>query len=172
MTHIDPGTLGAKRQSWRHGNPRELLKRIIDELATTDRDRLFAEFTDQVFLPGNRPVLESVVEYWFTNNLNSLLEKSNMGSTRTLARARSRERTEQVSKEIVHQLTAVAGQMLLDLVLPHGKTLRETTGSECLAIGGWLNQIGARMKSEDTVGAIFSEEQLRKIFDQGGHRTT
>lgn len=165
MTHIDPGTLGAKRMSWRHG-PRELLKHIIDDLGTADRERLLAAFTEQMFLPGNRPALESAIEYFFTNNLNSLLEHSGLASSRTLARARTRERTEQVSKDIVRQLTAVAGHMLLDLVLPHGKPLKETTGSECLAIGGWLSHIGAKMKSDDLVGAVFSEEQLRNIFEK------
>jgi len=166
MTHIDQGTLGAKRQSWRQGNPRELLKRIIDELGTTDRDRLLGEFTEQALLPGNRPILETVLEYWFSNNLNSLMERSTLASSRTLARARTRERTEQVSKDIVRQLTVVAGHMLLDLMLPHGKALKETTGSECLAIGGWLAHIGGKMKPDDLVGAVYSEEQLRKIFEK------
>ena len=165
MTHIDPGTLGAKRMSWRHG-PRELLKHIIDDLSTADRERLLAEFTDQMLLPENRPALESSIEYFFTNNLNSLLQHSGLASSRTLARARTRERAEQVSKDIVQQLTVVAGRMLLDLILPHGKSLKETTGSECLAIGGWLSQIGAKMKPDDLVGAVFSEEQLRKIFEK------
>ena len=166
MTMIDTGHIGAKRQSWRQGNPRELLKRLIDELGSTDRERLFVEFIEQAFAPGNRPILESIAEYWFSNNLNSLLEP--VGTDRQMARARNRARTEQVSKQIVERLTAVAGQLLLDLTLPHGKTLKDSTGTECLAIGGWLKVVGSKMKPDDLVGAVFSEDQLRLIFEHMG----
>ena len=167
MTMIDTGTLGAKRQSWRQGNPRELLKRVIDDLGTTDRERLMREFFDQVFIPGNRPVLESIVEYWFSNNLDSLLV--HVPTDRQLARTRTRERTKKVSQEIVERLTLVAGKMLLDLMLPHGKTLKDSTGTECLAIGGWLKTVGSRMQPDELVGAVFSEEQLRAIIDPTKH---
>lgn len=166
MTMVDTGMLGAKRVSWRHGNPREMLKRIIDELGTSDRDRLLREFNDQVFARGNRAVLESIVEYWFANNLNSLLDRSALVTTRKRLRTAAQKRTAEVRQEIITAITVAAGVMLLDIDLPHGKKLRDSTGAECSAIGGWLAVVGAKVLPDVIVGNVLNEDDVRALFER------
>jgi hypothetical protein len=162
---IDPGTQGAKRQSWHHG-PRELLKQVIKKLGIKDRNALLEEFTNRALKPDNREIQETIVEYWFSNNLNSLLDRPADKRQQRVDRANKRARAERISQDIVQRVKLAAGQMLLEMMLPHGKKLRDSTGGECLVIGGWLGTVGSRMKPDQTVGEVFKEKQLQQIFKE------
>ena len=60
--------------------------------------------------------------------------------------------------------------MLLDLVQPNGKKLRDCTGDECSQAGGWLVQVGNRVGRTGIVGKQLSEAELAAIFASGAHR--
>lgn len=57
----------------------------------------------------------------------------------------------------------VANVILLDLVLPNGKKLRDCTGRECKKAGGWLIQVGERVGDRGIVGAKLDEAELTAI---------
>lgn len=54
--------------------------------------------------------------------------------------------------------------VLLDMVLPNGKPLRDCTGKDCAKAGGWLSKIAGAIKPTDKVGAALNEEQVRKFY--------
>ena len=61
-------------------------------------------------------------------------------------------------------MTEAAGIVLLNLVLPSGKMLKDSTGAECAGAGGWYTKIASRVAPDEVVGNVLSEEQLRKIL--------
>ena len=46
-------------------------------------------------------------------------------------------------REVVAVVDSIKTTVLLDFVMPSGKRLRDSTGKECRAAGGWLSDIGA-----------------------------
>jgi hypothetical protein len=56
--------------------------------------------------------------------------------------------------------------VLMDLILPTGKRLRESTGDDCAKAGGWLRAIARVVNPTEVVGAVLNEEQVREMFDQ------
>ena len=52
-------------------NPRETLARIVEDNPQADEKELRALFIETV-LTNRTPVLETIVDYWFRNNLRSL----------------------------------------------------------------------------------------------------
>lgn len=166
MMHIETGFTGAKRQSWRAGNPRELLKSMISATPDFDREELFEAFCEKV-APKATPVLKSIIEYWFANNLHSLLAKPSTDSTdERKERKTTREEVAARATEIVK--ARVAAMVLLDLIQANGKALRDCTGKECTKAGGWLTQIGAEIKATEIVGKVLNEKRVRELYEQKG----
>jgi len=89
--------------------------------------------------------IESIVEYWFINNYRSYAH--------TAPRLPSREMIDSIKAQIC----------LLDFMLPTGKTLGQSTGTECVKLGGWLTEIGERA-GKQIVASVFSEQQLRDLL--------
>lgn len=159
MTHIDTGTYGAKRQSWRKANPRDFLKRIIDEMPSAGRDAIFLEFKEQIMADTSREeYLDSVLEYWFSNNFHSLTERPTL--TRRVDPAAKAERAAKV-QEVKQKIVA----RVLDMPLPNGLTLAESTFGYCKKLGGGLSRIGAAGKARDIVGKHLSEVEVRRLYN-------
>lgn len=63
---------------------------------------------------------------------------------------------------------AIKNKVLMDVVLPFtGKKLRDSTGDECAAAGGWYSRIALDMSTRGVsgglVGAILTEKRLQQI---------
>lgn len=159
MTHIDTGTLGAKVQSWRKDNPRNLLKRMIEESPKKSKDKLLREFNDYVRSPAGMEYLDAIIEYWFSNNWHSLAEKPDIKG----AAAAREARTAQFKSTIK---TRAVEMVFLDFNMPNGKALRDCTGAECKRAGGWFAKIAAKIKPAEKVGNVLSEQDLRNLFQQ------
>lgn len=157
MTHIDTGTLGAKVQSWRKDNPRNLLKRMIEESPKKSKDRLLQEFSDYVRSAAGMEYLDAIVEYWFSNNWHSLAEKRDIKITTATTKART-EAFKSTIKERAVQM------VLLDLTMPNGKILRNCTGRDCKKAGGWFARIAEKVRPAEKVGHVLSENDLRNLF--------
>jgi hypothetical protein len=69
--NIDTGVTGAKRQSWKRANPRDVLKRIIDKNPDYDEAQVQTECWE--ILHRDQQQIRTVFEYWFTNNYRSLV---------------------------------------------------------------------------------------------------
>jgi hypothetical protein len=160
MTHVDTGITGAKRQSWKHDNPRDVLINIIDEHPSDAKESLLELFTQVVLEKGRRGLLETIIEYWFANNLNSLLK-----SDSTLKKEFSKgPQVSKVKEQIRERIKIAAGIVLMDMILPNKKRLRDCSGAECAAVGGWLSIVATRMAPSAIVGKTFSEQDVRKML--------
>lgn len=173
MTFIDTGVRGATGQSWRADNPRDLLKRVIDEHPGADRPALFRLFVEKLKDEDDSGYMETIIEYWFTNNYHSLVVARSGAdpAERRSAAAAERERwiagtTEKLREKIAEEAAIV----LLDMTMPNGKTLAECTGQECAdlsrRLGSWLHKVARRVKPDETVGAVLTENDLRALYDK------
>jgi hypothetical protein len=165
MTFIEQGTTGAYRQTWRKGNPRSLLETIITKNPRADERRLHELFWREI--EDDKELLRACIEYWLDNNYHSLkremsgLPKSTSKPAQVTVDAVSKTKA-QIKKQIVHE----ARIMLLDLVMPNNKLLRNCTGRDCIKIGGWLGQLGKKVPATKTVAETLSEKEVYDIWDQ------
>ena len=74
-------------------------------------------------------------------------------------RARPRRQT---AAEIAERVQAARGLLLLEMILPSGRMLREATGDECRRCGGWLVAVADRV-GKGIVGDKLTEEEVRAI---------
>lgn len=165
MTHIDTGITGAKRQSWMHDNPRDILRTIIKDNAQAGRETLLELFTKAVFDNGNRGLLETIIEYWFTNNLSSLLR-----SDSRLKAQFSNPDVSKIKQRIRERIQIAAGVVLMDMMMPNNKRLGDCSGAECAAVGGWLSVVAGRMSPSQIVKQVFSEEDMRAMLEYEAKR--
>jgi hypothetical protein len=161
MTHLDTGITGAKRQSWKHDNPRDTLKKIIEENPSAAKEQLLNIFTQTVFERGNRSLLETIIEYWFANNLHSLLN-----SDSKLRREFGAPQVTKMKEQIRERIKLAAGVILMDMIMPNKKRLGDCTGAECADVGGWLSIVAARMPRSTIVSKAFTEKDLRTMLTQ------
>jgi type I site-specific restriction endonuclease len=166
MVHMDLGTTGAKRQSWRKDNPRELLKRLVEENPQADNEELFHKFR-VALAKGSDELNESVERYYFDNNIRSLMEKPLVTKQKREQMEREREKiAERIEKKIEEKIDEAATRKLLDAIMPNEKPLRDCTGSECKQMGGWLSGIGEKLGADQVVADKFSEEQIQSHWNR------
>lgn len=168
MTHIDTGITGAKRQSWKHENPRDILISIIDEHPSAAKEKLLEVFTQTVLEKGRRGLLETIIEYWFANNLQSLL----LGDSKLKEQFSKPQRIAKLKEQIRERIKIAAGVVLLDMILPNKKRLRDCSGAECAAVGGWLSVVATKMSPSDIVGKKFSEQDVRAMLAEISKKPT
>lgn len=166
MTSLDTGTYGAKVQSWRRANPRDLLKQIMDETSDPkDKKTILSVFRDRVRGDDGWDYLDSIIEYWFSNNYHSLMDENlrtkRAAPNKLLKSAKIAEFKKKVAVRIRQEAL-----FLLDTMLPNGKTLRDSTFGECAKIGGVLSKIANSGKPTQVVGKVLTDVQLRKLQAQ------
>ena len=64
----------------------------------------------------------------------------------------------------LEKINASFDMILLDLVMPDGKRLRDATGAECQKAGGFLRAVGACIKPTQIVDKHMTENNLRDIW--------
>jgi hypothetical protein len=174
MSVVQPsnGTLrrrGASVQSWRAATPRAVLEQLVEVHGTRDRAGLLRKFEEHV--RANDSLLSTVVEYWFTNNLNSLIAAQQRATPQHAAQvAAIREKAARDVRETVTKaVEARARLMLLDLKMPNGKRLRACTGAECRALsattGRWLAAIAKEVPAKQKVGEAITEDRLHELYE-------
>jgi hypothetical protein len=160
MTSLDLGVIGAKRQSWKT-NPQELLRRIMEQNPTASRSDIFNEFKTAL---DKRPAcLEGVIEYWFSNYFRRL----DGVNPKERDRLRDKEK-DRLGSALDGKLKEYAGIVLLEMLMPNGKKLRDCTGAECKElsskIGAWLLRVSKQVKPDALVGDVLTEKQVRTLF--------
>lgn len=166
---LDAAKYGAKTQTLRGGNPRAMLKRLIDERPTDSEEDLLGPLLELLGVPDAGDALRAVVSYWLTNNRRALLiENSQACRPVQPAPVEPAAEASAVSKNIdklkSHIKAKAAEMVLLDLALPSGKKLRDSTGRECARAGGWFAKIAAKVAPQQVVGKIMSEDAVRAIW--------
>lgn len=159
MPELNTGTYGAKVQSWRAANPRDLLKGIRADNPRADKPRLLSLFEDKV-MASTPAYLSAIIEYWFSNNYASLVERSSAARAEGVAQ---RERIEGNMRLGVKAAIKREAMILLSTMLPNGKALRDTTFGECAKMGGVLSRIATKGKPKQIVGTVLSDAELRGL---------
>lgn len=162
------GVRGAKVQTWKATNPRQLLKRIIEENPGSDRVALLHIFRDTMWREDEaEDYVDVIVEYWFANNYHSLVGPQPVAD-RVGTRRRTADMAERISERLTAKIAEEAKIALLEMVLPNGKQLRQCSGAECKAmaprIGGWLSRVAGKVGSKKLVGDVLTEESVRELY--------
>lgn len=160
---VTPGQTGAKRQSWRRSNPREVLKRLIDN----DPSLTEAEASDACWqiVHKNSEQMATIFEYWFANNYRSLVHPAPRKPRPVRTPAQRAVLTSQIREQIERKIEERARIVLLEMILPTGKQLRDSTREELIACGGWLVRVAERLDPDQTVGeAGLSEDDIAEAY--------
>ena len=160
MTHIDTGVYGAKVQSWRRTNPRDILKRLMEENPRCEKQALLALFRDAA--KSSEDHIDTIIDYWFANNYHSLAEKPPAQQREAMAARESAYRA--TSKKVQERIVAKAISLLdPDMIFGNGKSLRDNTFGYFGKLGGGFMALSRMGKPNQVVGRVLTDDQIRSI---------
>ncbi len=110
---------------------------------------------------GNETLVTACIDFFSSLNYNTVYSSAFPPSTAEL-RSRSDQRTEKLAEKKQELATRLTGK-LMDLVLSTGKTLRDSTGAECEAEGGFLARVGKAVGPKGIVGKKMNEADLVEL---------
>lgn len=181
MTLLEIGRTGASKQSWRSPGPRALLKQLMDEAKDPhDGKVLFKDFLAAALPSPVRAAfanedderrLVNIIEYWFTNNHDLMMRLYPKPGDKKLKAAEQKvlaEKEEKIRTAVREKIAEQAELMLLDWIMPNGKAMGDCTGKEVREFGRkvspWISKIAARVKPDETVRDVLSEDDVRKMW--------
>jgi hypothetical protein len=145
----------------------EVMRRTIANHGTDSRKAAFDEF---VAILRDKPTSAiALAEYYFEREFPKwAVDSSGNGSTVVVppeVRAAERiVRKADVEQEAVRIARRVRNMVLMDLVLPTGKKLRESTFADCAKAGGWFSEIAKHGKPNQAVDKKLTEDDLQNIW--------
>jgi hypothetical protein len=164
MTHVEPGVLGAYRASWRKANPRELIMRIMRENPSADETTLRELFWREV--RNDEDYQRVLSEYFLDHVFKSLHDSESRKRSSKQAKEAARERAHSVKRQLKARVQEEAKLILLDLLMPNGKTLRNCTGADCECFGGWFTRLAKHVPAKKLVGDVLNERDVRKLWQR------
>jgi hypothetical protein len=162
------GHTGAKRTSWEHYNPRDLVIRLVRDYPNAD-DRTLARHLHDRVLGDEQEYLLPILLHFVRNTLSALerSEARKASEAREKQAAEEREDVTRVKDRVTEHVRKEAEKILLDLEMPNGKLLRDCTGKDCTRFGGWYRRLAKSVGPRKLVGAMLSEEEVRKLYTSG-----
>lgn len=171
LTHNHPGNIAAAtpddRIRWETHNPRALLWQLKQDNPKATDDELLTIFRTRVL--ADQEYLTAVIDYFFVNASRAWREIR--GENRPgPEKVRDTKQKQQKAVAAIRETIAINAKkmVLMDLLLPHGKTLAESTGKECMKlgpkVGTWLTTIGALVPPTKQVGKTLTEKKVRSIW--------
>lgn len=159
---MSKGKTGAKRQSWENANPRAILEELVVRYPGRSKDGMCNLFELAILRhPQKDQLIHTMIVYWHSNAWNSLMDDR---SKVTALRITDPKKVAAKAKAVVEAVVeAKARQLLLDVVTPNGKPLKECSGKELTHMGSWMSKIGAAIKPNQIVGKVLNEAQVRRL---------
>jgi hypothetical protein len=161
-TDMTPGIRGQTRSTWRDENHlRGLLLKLLKQYPNAEQEELQKPYLlaakGKKFraAPANEALIDEALLHVLDNDYKEIHKAY---------RRRQRQRPALSEDQIAAAEQRLAKIVLLDFVLPNGKKLRDCTGRECAAAGGWLLKVANHVGADAIVGDKLSETQLAKIF--------
>ena len=151
LNTVRQGSAAVRRTS--QANPMELLVSLIEPDPTADIERLFRRWFEEV--RGDDEYLMAALRHTFTN-LFSALERDKR-SNAPLQDDRQRR------INVARAKNKVVSHILLNMLLPNGKSLRDATFGECREAGGWFLRVADLGSPDEVVGACLTEDALRAL---------
>lgn len=167
MEELNVGTIGAKRQSWKTHNPRDLLKEVMEAHHGADRIAIYKLFRERLREDSEaEEYIETMIEYWFANNYYSLVgppPRTPPNTTRSVAQS-----ADKIRAAVKKKIKEGAKIALLEMMMPNGKPLKDCTGHECRELSGrvgdWLAEVARRVKARQLVADALTEADLQAIY--------
>lgn len=163
---LNTGIYGAKVQSWGKSNPRDILMTAISENRTANKAQLLTIVRDALLSDDHIDSLYAVIEYWFSNNYHSIVSQKSEDADdikQRLSKVRSAEE-EKIKTNIQAKIRDEVKIILMEMIMPSGKTLRKSTGRECAMAGGWLNEVSKLIAPDEVVGDRLTEEEISEVL--------
>jgi hypothetical protein len=165
MSVIYLGTYGVKRQSIRKGNPRNFIANLLQKSPRISDEELREKVKAAVL--KNEDYLDAVVEYWVAGERRNLTrpprpsrpahQEPEQREEAAAKVAEYRAQVEQIAKPRIVQF------VLLEMVMPNGKTLAECSFKEVAGFGAKFAALAKGGKPNEKVGTL-SETEVRKLF--------
>jgi hypothetical protein len=167
-TSINPGVRGHTRSTWRdETHLRGVLLRLIAENQDAERDEIEAMYLAKCEMVPK--LIEEALRRAFDNDWDGLHKRKQLrpGPTeKTIEEAKAK--VEETKAKIEAAVEIIKATVLLDLVQPNGKKLRDCTGAEVRELQtqmpSWFKIIAARVKPAEVVGKVLSEAEVRKMW--------
>ena len=134
------------------------MARLIKRNPRADEAELLEEFRASAL--ADREMLDTIIEYWFSNNFLSL---TSIRAPRRSAQQAAKQ-VEEVKASVVSKIKLAAKIVLLEMAAPNGKRLSACSKEECAHFGGWYIKVAAKLEPGQTVGSAFDEAALRKLW--------
>jgi hypothetical protein len=166
MTDIhmeSPGVRGHTRSTWRdETHLRGVLLRLLTENPDAPRDEIEAMYLAKCeMVPA---LIEEALRRAFDNDWNGLQKPKRRPRP-------TPEEIEEAKAKVKATAEAIKAIVLLDLVQPNGKKLRDCTGADvrqfATKMPSWFKAIAAKVKPDEIVGAILTETDIRGFAPKG-----
>lgn len=136
-------------------NPREMLINLIDQHKDSTKEDLFKQFRGHL---EDEPGYRRAVDWYFFINMYEYATTSRNRNKDPVQRAAhaagQREAVDNIKAQVV----------LLALIMPNGKAMKDCSGAEMARFGNRYQKIAARVGKNKTVGAVLSEDQVKGIL--------
>lgn len=132
----------------------------LDTLATDYFERMAAVWTVRTETPANKAFVRTEVSQDKVERMSGPRVTPKPIELVRRTREEAAARTDRAFQEMKAK---VRGVILLDLMLPNGKALRDATGSECAKAGGFYAEVAKSIKPTQVVDRHLSEGDLQNI---------
>ena len=169
-TQINPGVRGHTRSTWRdETHLRGVLLRLIAENQDAERDEIEAMYLAKCEMSSH--LIEEALRRAFDNDWNGLQKPKHLRPRPTAATVEeAKVKAEETEAKVKASVEAIKARVLLDLVQPNGKMLRDCTGAEVRELEAqmpaWFKAIATKVKPKEIVGAVLSEADVRNLWDK------
>lgn len=137
-------------------NPREIVIEVIKSAPNATRKEQFDQFRER--LSENSDEYQRAVDWYFFVNMHDYLTTSRNTKSTPAQRAAQKESQAKTVEAIKDQI------VILNLVMPNGKMMRDCTGAEMTMFGGSFVKVGKKVGSAKTVGSVLDEKQIRQFM--------
>ncbi len=131
--------------------PRGIVAELVKNSPGTSREVLFEEFRKSVAIEAT--FRRAVEWFYFVNMYDEIRAADRKGQRPSVV---SRERVESLKRKITEVV-------FMDLTLPSGKKLKDSTFAECGKAGGWFTRVSLLGNPADIVGAKITEHELKAV---------
>ena len=164
MTYVEEGTQGAFRQTWRKGNPRSLLKTIMEKNPNLNPGALYNIFWQEI--EDDKEILRNIAGYWLDHNYQSLKAAAEPQQKPTTSSSSPPEKEPSSGERLRRRIQYETRIILLELIMPNDKRLADCTGAECGKFGGWLFALSKKVPTNKTVGTTLTEDEVYQLWQQ------
>jgi hypothetical protein len=156
------GTSSTRAKTERHYTAHDLLGEVLRDYPDATDTKRRAVFVS--LARDNDGIATQIIGAWFDRYNSRHRYDSETAQKRRDRREEQQERAQARAVEAEKIASTVREMILLDMITPNGKKLRDLTGRECGELGGWFGKLAVKVKATQKVGTVLTEPQLRELW--------